>query len=413
MTGFAAVGQGSQAYWYLTRSTGLVSFVLLSGTVFLGIVASVGWTSQRWPRFLSQGLHRNLSLYCVVLVAVHIVTTVSDGFVPITFVDAVVPFVSPYRPIWLGLGALAFDLMLAILVTSALRRRIGLRSWRAIHWLAYLSWPVALLHGLGTGTDTPLAVSLSVYVVCILGVVGAIAWRLVSIPVPSPPWRVAAGVGAVATVPATAMFAVEGPLRAGWSHRAGTSSALLSQLSPPAATAPPATASPSGSGGASASAGNSPSAPKVGGSTPGGGSVGGGDGGGSVGGGDGGEDGGGVSGGGDSSAIPAAPFSTTVSGTLSTSALGHGDVQVDLRMTLAGVGPALVVVLDGVAVDGGVAMHSSEVTFGGDHGTVTALEGTTVVADVSGSGQPLALTMDLNLDEATGTVTGFVSGAAA
>ena len=81
------------------------------------------------------------------------VTTVSDGYVPIGFVDVFIPFLSPYRPFYVGLGALTFDLLLAVLVTSALRHRIGYASWRFVHWLAYLCWPIALFHALGTGTD--------------------------------------------------------------------------------------------------------------------------------------------------------------------------------------------------------------------------------------------------------------------
>ena len=68
-------------------------------------------------------------------------------------VDVVVPFVGAYRPFWLGLGALALDLLAALIVTSLLRARIGLRAWRAVHWVAYACWPVALVHGLGTGSD--------------------------------------------------------------------------------------------------------------------------------------------------------------------------------------------------------------------------------------------------------------------
>ena len=133
----ATVGHGYTSLWYLTRATGLVSLVLLSATVVLGIVSSVGWTTERWPRFLSQSVHRNLSLFCLVVILVHVVTTVADGYVPIGLADAVIPFRSPYRPIWVGFGAVAFDLLLAVVITSGLRRRIGTRAWRGVHWLAY------------------------------------------------------------------------------------------------------------------------------------------------------------------------------------------------------------------------------------------------------------------------------------
>ena len=90
------------------------------------------------------------------LLVLHIVTSVLDGFAPIDLTDAVIPFASAYRPLWMGLGALSFDLLLALVITSLMRRRLGYRSWRAIHWLAYASWPIAVFHGLGTGSDTKL-----------------------------------------------------------------------------------------------------------------------------------------------------------------------------------------------------------------------------------------------------------------
>ena len=137
---------GGKAFWYLTRASGLVALVLLSATILIGVVASVGWTTERWPRFLSQDVHRNLSLLCLAFLGVHVATTVLDGYVPIGLVDVVLPFHSPYRPIYVGLGALGLDLLVAVLVTSGLRHRIGYSSWRFVHWLAYLCWPIALLH---------------------------------------------------------------------------------------------------------------------------------------------------------------------------------------------------------------------------------------------------------------------------
>ena len=90
--------------------------------------------------FLIAALHKNISLLVVVFLAVHIVTAVADNFVPIGWLDVVVPFHSPYRPVWLGLGAIAFDLLAALVVTSLLRNRLGYRAWRAIHWTSYACW---------------------------------------------------------------------------------------------------------------------------------------------------------------------------------------------------------------------------------------------------------------------------------
>ena len=187
--------QSSKALWYLTRSTGLVALILLTATVVVGVMASVGWVSKRWPRFLSQDVHRNLSLFCVGFVALHVLTTVSDGYVPIGLADAFIPFRTAYRPLWVGLGALTFDLLLAVLVTSALRHRIGFGSWRFVHWLAYLCWPVAVAHAVGTGTDRSSQWLLVTVAGCVLAVAAAALWRMTGSafaadpppqPVPSP-----------------------------------------------------------------------------------------------------------------------------------------------------------------------------------------------------------------------------------
>lgn len=139
--------------WYLARGTGVVSLALLTATVLLGLTSVTRWSSARWPRFVTVSLHRNISLLSVVFLVVHIGSSVLDTYTKISLTDAFVPFVGSYRPVWLGLGALAFDLILALIVTSLIRVRLGLRLWRSVHWLAYAAWPVAVLHGLGTGTD--------------------------------------------------------------------------------------------------------------------------------------------------------------------------------------------------------------------------------------------------------------------
>ena len=362
----ATVGHGSTALWYLTRAAGLVSLILLSATVVLGTVASVGWTTDRWPRFLSQSVHRNLSLFCLALIGIHIVSTVGDGYVPIGLADAVLPFRSPYRPVWVGLGALALDLLLAVAITSALRRRIGVAAWRGVHWLAYACWPIAAVHGLGSGSDTRLPGAMLVFVVCTASVAAAVAWRLAVGRVRAPSWRLGGAVAGAAVLLVITAFAMAGPLRPGWSHRAGTSSALLAQLSSSAAT--------------SYSGATAPSSPSRSSST-------------SV-----------------SSAIPAAPFQTSVSGTVATSPPdANGESQVTLTMKLANTSAPLQVRIIGPAVNGGVAMRRSAVSFGPLTGQVTALDGSTIGAVVNGGSGSLSLTMSLSLDPNAGTLTGQVS----
>src|SRR5438270_6100768 len=139
--------------WYTTRGAGAVSLILLTCVVVLGVLSALRVQSQAWPRFLTTGLHRNLALLTLVFLALHIVTAVVDPFTHLGWLTAVVPFSSYYRTLWLGLGTIAFELLAAIIVTSLLRGAIGQTAWRAVHWLAYGSWPIAVIHGFGTGTD--------------------------------------------------------------------------------------------------------------------------------------------------------------------------------------------------------------------------------------------------------------------
>ena len=166
--------------WYATRGAGAVTLILLSCVVVLGILSTLRVQSESWPRFLTTGLHRNLALMTLVFLALHIVTAVVDPYTNLGWAAAVIPFSSYYRTLWLGLGVISFELLAAIVVTSLVRGFLGHRVWRAIHWLAYAAWPVGVLHGLGTGTDTWSAWMLAITAACVAGVGMAIFLRLTS-----------------------------------------------------------------------------------------------------------------------------------------------------------------------------------------------------------------------------------------
>lgn len=171
----------SQLLWYTTRGAGAVSLVLLSAVVILGLLARLRFESRGWPRFLSAAVHGDLALMTLVFLVLHIVTAVVDPFTHLGLA-ALVPFGSYYRTLWLGLGAIALELLIAIVATSLVRRHIGARAWRAIHWLAYASWPVAVLHGIGTGTDNTALWMVVIDIVCVAAVGGALLWRMIAAP---------------------------------------------------------------------------------------------------------------------------------------------------------------------------------------------------------------------------------------
>lgn len=168
----------SPLFWYTTRATGTVALLLLTGAVMLGILTATRVATTAVPRFAVSELHRRVSLLSMVFLAVHVVTAAMDTFVPIGWAAIVVPFTSSYRTFWVGLGAVSFDLLLAIVGTSLLRNRISAGAWRGVHWLVYASWPVALLHSVGTGTDLRFSWMDLVVGLCVLAVAAAGAWRL-------------------------------------------------------------------------------------------------------------------------------------------------------------------------------------------------------------------------------------------
>lgn len=364
---------GPTAMWYLARGSGVVTLVLLTASVVLGIVTSVRWSSPRWPRFVIEFLHRNVGLLVVAFLCIHVATVVVDGFAPIGWKDAVVPFVSAYRPLWLGLGAIAFDLVVALVVTSLLRHRIGQRTWRVLHWFAYVCWPVAVLHGLGAGTDAKLGIVLGTNVVCVVAVLAAVWWRLaVGWPERSGTRLAALGVSIVAPV-LLAVWLVSGPLAAGWARTAGTPRQLLTSAGSGTSIA---------AGGRSATTSSTTASP-----------------------------------------LPAAPFSATVTGSSQQSQPdATGRVTIRLSTALSGgASGSLAVELRGRPLEsGGVYLDDGTVTLGSAsqpdlyRGSVVGLQGNEIIADVRGdSVPPLELSIRASVDHNSGQIAGSVRAVSA
>jgi sulfoxide reductase heme-binding subunit YedZ len=166
------------ALWYLGRGSGIVSLALLTLVMALGVVTRAGRPLPGLPRFAVAALHRTASLLAVVFLAVHIVTLSLDKDSKVRWFSSVVPFTSHFRPLWIGLGALGCDLIVALVATSLLRARIGPRVWRAIHWTAYLMWPLAMAHTIGSGTDVTNPLMIGFLVGCGGVVAAMVAWRV-------------------------------------------------------------------------------------------------------------------------------------------------------------------------------------------------------------------------------------------
>ncbi len=166
------------ALWALGRGTGVTALVLMTVAMLLGVLTRSGRPALGLPRFAVTQVHRSASLLATVFMAVHVGSLFFDPYAQLRLVDVLVPFLGAAKPLWLGLGTLALDLTLTVVATSLLRHRIGLRTWRAVHWCTYALWPLALVHGLGNGTDAGSAWFLVLSAACAIPVVLALGWRL-------------------------------------------------------------------------------------------------------------------------------------------------------------------------------------------------------------------------------------------
>jgi sulfoxide reductase heme-binding subunit YedZ len=355
-----AAGHGPSALWYATRGAGAVTLVLLTASVVLGIGEVRRWRPAGAPRFAVASLHRTLSLLALVVLVVHIVTTILDPFPRIGLLTAAIPFATNYRPLWMGLGTLASDLIVALIVTSLVRRRLGYRAWRGLHWLAYACWPVAVLHGLGTGSDAKTTWMLALTLGCVGAVVVALANRLAARGI-APGARIS-GVATMALAGlGLAVWLPQGPLASGWASRAGTPASVLNAFTPPKVVAPRVRAAPVD--------------------------------------------------------VLAQPFSATLAGTIHNGVSSDGTAVVDLSMRLHG-GPhgVLRIRLGGQATSGGgLQMSASSVTFGPPNqpsryqGRIDFLQNSRLRALVgSADGHAVRLTVDLSLGQTT--VNGRVVG---
>jgi hypothetical protein len=345
----------NNAMWYLTRGSGAVALVLLTASMCLGIASSIRWRGPRFLRFTVAALHRNLTLLAVVFLGVHIVTAVADSYAPIGWKDAVVPFLSPYRPLWLGVGALACDLVIALVVTSLLRARIGVRAWRLTHWLAYACWPLAFVHSLGTGSDPRTGWFQVLAAVSLGSVLLAVGFRLARARGDGGR-RLALGAAAAAVALLAVVWYRGGPGAPGWAARAGTPSSLRQSTSTVGILNPVR-------------------------------------------------------------ALPS-QFTARLDGTVTESQAADGLVDVHLDGAVAGgLHGRVRVVLRGFALDGGgVSMTASGVAFAARgsalyQGAIVGLDGTQVAARLSdGSGHTLDLSLDLQLSRSSDALTGTVRG---
>lgn len=355
--------------WYISRSAGFVGLALLGLIGILGIVTAGNFHFRRGSRFVTPEVHRSLSLLAVVILTIHVGAAILDKYSRIGLKDVFLPFVSQYRPIWIGLGAVAVDLGIAVLITSLLRVKMGYKSWKTLHWLSYPIFALSVIHGLGSGSDSPILFGKIIYVLVGGSLLVAILIRLASFKDLVPMRKALMGAITV-SVPAMIVFwAAIGPFTSSWPTRAqgGLNQAILASDQISNSSSSHATAAKS----------------KV-------------------------------------SVIDIKPgYSSTWNGKLDESPPNsQGEIAIRLLGGLSSSnGYELSIVLIGFPQDGGVAMASSIVevasTSGNSivyRGTVSTLNGSTIVCSMtSPNGNPVTLTATLNLSNSGNTFTGTVT----
>ncbi len=245
ITVVAAIGGNPKFLWYMTRATGIIAMVLLGMVVILGMVTATKAAPKGFAKFLVPDLHRRLSITAAAFLGVHIITALLDSFVHIGLIASIVPFVATYRPVWVGFGAIAFDLLLIVIATSVVRHRFSQGPWKKIHYLSWLVVTFALFHAIGTGSDARVGLVEVVYIVLVAVVALAAIFRTAT----DAQLRKLAKIGGSAVIVAVPVLALgwslKGPLRTGWAS-ASSSFSLL-----PKVTTTTAATSGSSSGGAS------------------------------------------------------------------------------------------------------------------------------------------------------------------
>ncbi|TAN29799.1 MAG: hypothetical protein EPN30_01795 [Actinomycetota bacterium] len=355
--------------WYLSRSAGYVGLILLGAIGVLGIVTAGNVRVAQGTKFVTPEVHRSLSLLAMVVLAVHVGAAVADKYSFIGIKDVFVPFMSAYRPVWVGFGSVAVDLGIAVVITSLLRVKMGYKSWRLVHWASYPVFALSIIHGLGSGTDSSLWISKVIYLAVGGALVAAIVARLIARKDLRAGAKAALSGMTIAVPFVIVLWALSGPFGANWAKRAqtGLRQSLLASNNV-----------------ASSSAGATKIQPV---------------------------------------ASPVlhlgSGYTSNWSGRIDQSpANSQGDVALRLIGNLSNSpGFELSVVLIGTPLDGGISMTSSVVEIASNNGTpiykgtVTSLQGTTIVSQVANAaGEGFTFSANINLGSNGSSFTGAVAG---
>ena len=169
-----------QSLWYVTRAAALMAYLLLWFSTAWGLAVSSKIFDPVLNRFFTFDFHQFLSLLGIGFILLHIGVLLADRYLPFNLVHILVPFTAPYRPVWVGVGIISFYLTILVSVTFYMKSRISRQQFRKIHYLSYLAFAAAALHGLFAGTDSPLLSVQIMYAVTVLSIVFLTVYRILT-----------------------------------------------------------------------------------------------------------------------------------------------------------------------------------------------------------------------------------------
>lgn len=148
-------GQSPKIYWYLSRATAFVSLTILWVSMALGL-GLTNRMARRWPGAPAAfAIHEYVSLLGLAFALFHALVLLGDHYINFTVAQIFLPFATTaYRPAWVGIGQIGFYVWLIVTLSFYVRSSIGQKTWRAIHYLSFVMYLMALIHGLFSGTDS-------------------------------------------------------------------------------------------------------------------------------------------------------------------------------------------------------------------------------------------------------------------
>jgi predicted ferric reductase len=173
----------TSAYWYMARAGGIIAYLLMWLSVVWGLLLSTKITARLIPPSLAYGLHEFVSIMAVIFAVLHSVVLLGDKYINFNILHLVVPFTATYEPVWTGMGTVGFYLITAMTTSFYVRKQIGQKVWRKLHYFTFLAFGLVLVHGLMAGTDTPLPIIRLMYLGTGAGVLFLTYYRLFTLKV--------------------------------------------------------------------------------------------------------------------------------------------------------------------------------------------------------------------------------------